>query len=111
VAVKQLDHLLAHPVQVRAQLHQDLGRHALTLADQAQQDVLGPDVIVTELQRLTQRQLKYLLGARGERDVPRRRLLALADDLLDLLPHRFQADPPRREPPRAAARTGSWPTR
>ena len=95
IAVQQLDHLLAHPVQVRAQLHQDLGRHALALADQAEQDVLGADVVVPELQRLAQRELEYLLGPRGERDVPRRRLLALADDLLDLLPHRLQADPQR----------------
>src|SRR6201995_3391351 len=29
--------------------------------------------------------------------MPRRRLLALADDLLDLLPHRLEADPERLE--------------
>ena len=46
-AVQQLDHLLADPVQVRAQLDQHLGRHALTLADEAEQDVLGADVVVT----------------------------------------------------------------
>ena len=93
--MQQLDHLLADPVQVRAQLHQHLGGHALTLTDEAEQDVLGADVIVTELQRLAQRQLEHLLGTRGERNMPRRRLLALADDLLHLLPHRFQADPQR----------------
>ena len=85
VAVQQLDHLLAHPVQVGAQLDQHLGGHALTLTDQAEQDVLGADVVVAELQRLAQRQLEHLLRARRERDVPGRRLLALADDLLDLL--------------------------
>ncbi len=93
--MQELDHLLAHPVQVRAELHQDLGCDALTLADQAQQDVLGPDVVVTELQGLAQRELEYLLGARRERYVPGRGLLALADDLLNLLPHRFQADAQR----------------
>src|SRR5699024_1074141 len=32
------------------------------------------------------------LGARGEGNVSRRRLAALADELLDLLPNRFEAD-------------------
>src|SRR6516162_6175206 len=95
IAVQQLDHLLAHPVQARAQLHQHLRGDALVLADQAEQEVLCADVIVIKLQRLAQRELEHLLGARGEGDVPRRCLLALADDLLDLLPHRFQADPER----------------
>src|SRR5579875_2360694 len=69
--------------------------HALALADQPEQDVLGADVVVAELQRLAQRQLQHLLGPGGERDVPGGSLLALADDLLDLLAHRFQADPQR----------------
>ncbi len=55
-------------------------------AKQAQQSV------VTELQRLTQRKLQDLLCPRSERDVSRRRLLPLADDLLDLLAHGFEAD-------------------
>jgi len=47
---------------------------------------------VAKLQGLAQRQLQDLLGPRRERDVPGRCLLALADDLLNLLPYRFQAD-------------------
>src|SRR3981189_1420776 len=50
VAVQQLDHLLADPVQVRAQLHQHLRGHAVALTDQAEQDVLGAAVVVAELQ-------------------------------------------------------------
>ncbi|CAG7170935.1 hypothetical protein PICSAR21_03545 [Mycobacterium avium subsp. paratuberculosis] len=95
VAGEQLDHLLAHPGQLGAQLDQHLGGHALTLADQAQQDVLGADVVVAELQRLAQAQLQHLLGARGERDVSGRRLLALADDLLDLAADALQRDAQR----------------
>jgi hypothetical protein len=57
--------------------------------------VLGADVVVAELQRLAQRQLQHLLGARGERDVSTGRLLALADDLLDLLAHALQRDAQR----------------
>ena len=91
-AGEQLDDLLADPVEVGAELDQHLGGDALALADQAEQDVLGADVVVAELQRLAQRQLEDLLGARRERDVPARRLLALADDLLDLRAHGLQRD-------------------
>src|SRR5690242_20423655 len=45
------------------------------------------------------RQLDYLLRARGERNVPGRVLAAAADDLLDLLAYRFQADPQRLQGP------------
>jgi len=93
--VQEPDYLLAHPVQVRAQFHQDLGGHALTLTDQTEQDVLGADVVVTELLRLTQGQLEHVLRAGGEWNMPLLLALALADDLHDLLPHRFQADPQR----------------
>ena len=92
VAGDELDDLLAHAVEVRAQLDEDLGRDALALADQAEQDVLGADVVVAELQRLAQAELEDLLGARGERDVTRRCLLTLADDLLNLLADRLQRD-------------------
>jgi hypothetical protein len=53
-AAEQLDDLLAHAVEVGAELLQHLGGHALALADQAEQDVLGADVGVAELQRLAQ---------------------------------------------------------
>ena len=93
VSRQQLDDLLAHPVEVGAELDQHLGGDALALADEAEQDVLGPDVVVAELQRLAQAQLEHLLGAGGEGDVAGRGLLALADDLLDLLAHGVQGDP------------------
>ena len=95
VARQQLDYLLAHPGQLGAQLDQHLGGNALALPDETQQNVLGADVVVAELQRLAQTQLENLLGARSERDVPRRRLLALADDLLDLAADSLQRDPQR----------------
>ncbi|GAA5002949.1 hypothetical protein GCM10025734_39970 [Kitasatospora paranensis] len=64
---EQLDDLLAHPVQIGAQLHQDLGGDALALADQAEQDVLGADVVVSELEGLAERELQDLLrpGVKG----------------------------------------------
>src|SRR5690606_19152424 len=62
VARQELDDLLAHPRQVCAQLHQHLGGHALALTDEAEEDVLGADVVVAELERLAERQLQDLLG-------------------------------------------------
>src|SRR5206468_7601261 len=92
VAGEQLDHGLADAVEVGAQLLEHLGRDAFSLTDQPEQDVLGADVVVTELERLAERQLQDLLGARRERDVTRRRRLTLADDLLDLLTHGVEVD-------------------
>jgi hypothetical protein len=97
--VQQLADLLTDPVQVcDTQVIEDLsgysgalnswGAHAV-LADKAKQDVLGSDVAMTELKRLTLGKLKHPLGAGGERDVPGRRLLTLADNLLDLLADRL----------------------
>ena len=68
--MQQLDDLLADPVQVRAQLDEHLGGYTVALADEAEQDVLGADVVVAELQRLAQRQLQHLLGSGREGDVP-----------------------------------------
>jgi hypothetical protein len=89
---QQLDDLLTDTVEVGTQLDQHLGRDALALADEAEQDVLGTDVVVPELQRLAQTQLQHLFGTRGEGDVTGRRLLALPDDLLDLATHTLQRD-------------------
>ena len=59
--------------------------------------MLGADVVVAELQRLAERQLEDLLGARREGDVARRRRAALADDLLDLAAHGLERDAERLE--------------
>jgi L-fuconolactonase len=91
LALQQQD-LLPDPVQVAAKPDQHLGRHAVTLADQAEQDVLGADVVIAEQQRLAQRQFQHLLGPRRERDVPGWGVRAHAHDLLDLVAHRVQAD-------------------
>ncbi len=87
-----MDDGLAHLLQLGAELLQDLGGNALALPDQAEEDVLGADVVVTELQRLSEAELEDLLGSWGERDVAGRRLLALADDLDYLVPDRSQVD-------------------
>jgi hypothetical protein len=97
VAREELDDGLAHAVEVRAQLLQDLRGDALALADEPEQDVLGPDVVVAELQRLAQREFEDLLGAGREGDVPGRRRLTLSDDLLHLLADGLERDVHRLE--------------
>ena len=92
VAREQLYHRLADTVQVRTEFLQDLRRDAFVFADQAEQEVLGPDVVVTELERLPQRELEDLLRSRGEWDVSWRRLPTLADDLLDASSRRSERD-------------------
>ena len=91
VAGEQLDDRGAHLLEVGAQVEQHLRGNALALADEAEQDVLGADVVVAELQRLAQRELEHLLRARRERDVPGRHERAAADELLDLLRARPRA--------------------
>ena len=54
VARQQLDDLLTYTSELEALLDEHLGGDALTFADHAQQDVLGADVVVAELHRLTQ---------------------------------------------------------
>ena len=54
-AREQLDDGLADLWQIGAELLEHLGGNSLTLADQAEEDVLGADVVVPELQRFAQR--------------------------------------------------------
>ena len=94
-SAEQLQNLVPDAIEIGAQLHQDLCGDAFTLANQTEQDVFGADVGVVDLQCLAQAQLEHLLGARGEGDVTAGALLTVADDLLDLLPHRFQRNAER----------------
>ncbi len=89
---QQLDDGLTDLLQLGAQLLQHLGGDALAFADQPEEDVLGADVVVAQLQRLAERKLEDLLGAGGERDVAAGGLGALADDLDDLVADGFQVD-------------------
>ena len=83
-AGEHADDLVADLLRVRVEVEQDARGDALVLAHEAEQDVLGADVVVAERERLAQRQLEHLLRARGERDLARRDLVALADDAGDL---------------------------
>ena len=85
-------HPLAELTQVGAELLEDLDGDAVALVHHAKQEVAGADVVIAALQGLAQRKLQALLGPRRERDVPGWRLLAPADQCLDLSPYRLQGD-------------------
>ena len=92
VAGQQLDNLLTHARQVRAELRQHLCGNAVTLTDKSEQEELRADILVPHLQALAQGQLEDLLGARGKRNVAGVRLAALADDLFYLTAHVLQGN-------------------
>jgi hypothetical protein len=49
---KRLEHASAHCLEVRPECDQDLRRDPFALANEAEEDVLSADVVVTERQRL-----------------------------------------------------------
>ena len=91
------DDLVADLLGVGVEVEQDAGGDALVLAHEAEQDVLGADVVVAEAERLAQRQLEHLLGARRERDLAGGDLLAGADDPDDLGADALDGDVERLE--------------
>ena len=93
------DDLVADLLGVGVEVEQDARRDALVLAHQPEQDVLGADVVVAQAQRLAQRQLQHLLGARRERDLAGGDLLTGADDPDDLRPDALDGDIQRLEHP------------
>src|SRR5581483_4986087 len=59
------DHLVADLLRVGVEVEQDPSRDTLVLAYEAEQDVLGADVVVSQAQSLAQRQFEHLLGTRS----------------------------------------------
>ena len=102
-AGEHADDLVADLLGVGVEVEQDAGGDALVLAHEAEQDVLGADVVVAEAQRLAQRELEHLLGARGERDLAGGDLLAGADDPDDLGADALHGDVERLEHARGEA--------
>src|SRR5262249_59148547 len=72
---QQRQRLLAHLVQARAERLQNFRGDRLTLFHEAQEQVLGPDVIVTKLPRLLDGQLENTLGLGGEGNFTERQRL------------------------------------
>jgi hypothetical protein len=76
-----------------ALFHEDLARHARVVAEDAEEQVLRPYVVVRELAPLVDRQLDHFLRTRRQRDLARgRRRLTLPDHLFDSATQRPQAD-------------------
>ena len=82
----------AHALQVDAQALQDAGGNAFALADEAQQQVLGADVVMVQPARFVDGKLDDLLRPRREAYLAHRRTLAAADDELDCRAHLVQLD-------------------
>jgi hypothetical protein len=91
------DDLVANLLRIGVEVEQDPCGDTLVLAHEPEEDVLGPDVVVTEREGLAQRQLEHLLGARRERDLAGGDLVTLADDARHLRAHLFHRDVERLE--------------
>src|SRR5205823_9691870 len=84
-AGEHAEDLVADLLGVRVEVEPDPDGDAPGVAHEAEQDVLGADVVVTETLRLAQRELERLLRARRERHLAsRHHLVAFADDAGDL---------------------------
>jgi hypothetical protein len=66
---EQVEHFLADVFELQPEVHQHLGGDAFLLAQQAQQDVLGADVVVVQVAGLFHRILDDLLGPRRLRQL------------------------------------------
>ena len=88
----ELIDLRTHARHVGPELRQDLCGHAVGLARQTEQKMLGADVGVTQLKAFAHCVLDDLLGSGREGNVARGRLLAFADDVDDLSPDLVERD-------------------
>ena len=83
---EQVEHLLAHFFQLQVQVHQHLGGHPFLLAQQPEQEVFGPHVVMVEVAGFLDRVLDDLLGPRGLGQLPHGDHVGPGlDDLLDLV--------------------------
>src|SRR5262245_7209337 len=96
-AREHADDLVANLVRIRVEVEQDARSNTFVLAHEAEQDVLGADVVVTEAERFAQRELQHLLRARREWNLTGRDLVALADDACNLCAHFLDGDVERLE--------------
>ena len=63
-------------IGIHAELAQNIDRDAIALADQAQQQMLGADVVLAQAARFVHRQFDHALGARCQIDLAERRAAA-----------------------------------
>src|SRR5438067_548581 len=81
--LEHLNHLVAHFVKGYTQAFEHPGSYALPLSDQAQQQVLGADVVVVQPPCLVNRQLDYTLGTGCQPDLAHHHAVPPPDDELD----------------------------
>ena len=82
---EQAENLLTDLLELEAEIHEHLCRHAVVFAQQAEQEVLGADVVVVEVARFLDRVLDHLLGTRCLRKLAHGHHVGTAlDELLHL---------------------------
>ena len=86
------DHLRPDLLRVGPERLEHPTGHSLTLTKQAEQNVLGADVVVAQLARLLEGKLQHALGARRERDLHGDEAASAPDHLLDLHTSILQSD-------------------
>ena len=102
--VEERDDVLADRVQAHPLFHQDGRRDRALLAQDPEQQVLGPDVVVQQPIGLFGRELEHALGFRAERNLDRGRdLLAEHRAAFDFLADGFQGQVRSGEDPAGEA--------
>jgi len=89
---EQRGRLEANLRRIDPEIGQHARGHALALANQPEEQMLGADVVVVELARLFKRKLDDALGARREDHLLLNRLPAATDDGLDFLTNFCEVD-------------------
>src|SRR5690606_28118927 len=69
MTAQELERLVAYFLAIDAHVGEHLGGNALSFADQSEQEMLGPDIVVAELARFIDGELQHSLGVRSERDL------------------------------------------
>ena len=87
---QQLNNLLTYTTEVGTQLDENLGGNSFAFANESEQDVLGADVVMTQLQCFTQRQFENFFGTRCERNMTRWRRSTLANNFFNLSAYCFE---------------------
>ncbi len=90
---EQVQHLLAHFVQLQIKVQEHLGGHPLLLAQEPEQEVFGAHVIVIQVAGFLDGILDHLLRSRSLGQLAHRNhFRAGLNDLLDLIANLTQVD-------------------
>ena len=84
---------------VGTEIEQDAGGHTFTFPYQSEQNVLGTDVAIPEVERFAQSQLKHLLGSGCEGHMGRDGLISRTHELNHLVAELLDGDAKSRQNP------------